>query len=69
MGWLMGRRDLGGIVIGLVIVLVGAYFVLRDTLGLTIPELNWDQIWPLAVVAVGVSIVVGAWNRSNANHP
>lgn len=65
----MGRRDVGGIVFGLVVVLVGGYFVLRDTLGLAIPELNWDQIWPLIVLAIGVSIVWGALERSSPRRP
>ncbi len=67
MGCAMGRRDLGGIIFGLVVLLVGGYYVLRDTLGLSIPELNWDQLWPLIVVVIGAAIVVGAWNRSSPN--
>lgn len=65
----MGRRDVGGIVFGLVVVLIGGYFVLRETLGLAIPELNWDQIWPLILVAIGVSIVWGALERSHPRRP
>ncbi len=65
----MQRRDIGGIVLGLIIVLVGGYFVLRDTLGLKIPELNWDMIWPLIIVAVGVSIIWGALQRSSPRRP
>jgi len=39
---------------------VGGYFVLRNTLGFDIPNLNWDLIWPLFIVALGVGVLWGA---------
>ncbi len=65
----MPRRDLGGILIGLIIVVVGGYFILRDTLGLQIPDIGWNQLWPLIIVAVGIAIVAGAWNREGPRRP
>ena len=53
--------DLGGFLIGAIVLLVGGYFLLRNTFGLAIPDLNWDAIWPLAIIAVGIGIVYGAY--------
>jgi hypothetical protein len=55
--------DLGGIIFGLVILGVGLYYFLERTLGLSVPDLNWDKIWPLLVIGLGVAILFSAWAR------
>ncbi len=57
------RRDLGGLIFGLLILSVGLYYVLVNTLGFKLPELDWDLIWPLFVVALGVGILWRATTR------
>ncbi len=54
-----GRRvlNLGGLLFGLILLGVGAYFIMKNTLGWNIPELDWDVIWPLFVVALGAGIL------------
>ncbi len=54
------RRDDGGIVFGVIVLLVGGYFLLRNTFGLTIPDINWDQVWPVAVILLGLLVVYRA---------
>jgi len=54
------RLDLGGLIFGAILLVVGGYFVLRNTLGFDIPNLNWDLIWPLFIVALGVGVLWGA---------
>jgi LiaI-LiaF-like transmembrane region len=55
--------DLGAIVFGLIVLGVGGYYLLVNTFGLDLPELDWDKIWPLLVIALGLAIVLGAWGR------
>jgi uncharacterized membrane protein len=55
--------DVGGVLIGLIIVGVGIYYFLTNTLGLPIPQLDWDRVWPLFIIALGVSIVSANWLR------
>lgn len=57
------RLDMGGLIIGLIILAVGVYYLLANTLGFSLPELDWDKIWPLAVMALGIGILWGAWAR------
>ena len=57
------RIDLGAILIGLLILGVGIYDLLVNTFGLQLAELDWDKIWPLAVVALGIGIIWGAWSK------
>jgi hypothetical protein len=57
------RIDIGAILLGLIILGVGVYYVLVNTFGFELAELDWDKIWPLAVVALGIGILWGAWSR------
>ncbi len=58
------RRDRGGIVFGVILLLVGGYYLLQQTLGLNLPDLNWDQLWPVIVMIIGGVILYGAWSRN-----
>ena len=49
------RADVGGVVIGLIILGVGVYYLLDNTFGFTMPELDWDKIWPLAIIVLGLA--------------
>lgn len=31
--------------------------------GVALPELDWDKIWPLAVIALGIGTLWGTWSR------
>jgi NADH:ubiquinone oxidoreductase subunit 4 (subunit M) len=57
------RRDAAGIVFGAILLLVGGYYLLQQTFGLNLPDLNWDQIWPILVIALGAVVLYGAWSR------
>ncbi len=61
------RIDLGAIILGLLILGVGIYYLLVNAFGLSLPELDWDVIWPIAVVALGIGILWGAWNRMSTH--
>jgi ABC-type antimicrobial peptide transport system permease subunit len=49
--------DVARVLIGLIIVGVGFYYFLTNTLGLALPQLDWDRVWPLFLIAVGLGIV------------
>jgi phage shock protein C len=44
----------GALLIGVLFVLVGAWFLVREYL----PTIDWDWFWPLVLVALGVLILV-----------
>ena len=51
------RFEVGAVVVGMTIVFIGAWFFLRNTLGLDIGEPDWDALWPILVIALGVLIL------------
>jgi TRAP-type C4-dicarboxylate transport system permease small subunit len=63
-------HDLGLLLFGAILLIVGGYYMLTNTFGVILPELNWDMIWPLFVIALGVGLVWRAINeRSSPTGP
>jgi hypothetical protein len=48
----------GSIIVGLVILGVGAWYFADRTLGLELPRLDADQLWPIAIIALGAWLIV-----------
>ena len=45
---------------GAILLILGAWFFATQTLGLDLPDLDWGQLWPLILIAIGAWIVYGA---------
>jgi hypothetical protein len=58
------RVDLGALIFGAVVLFVGGYYLLRNTLGFDLGELDWEPIWPVLVIALGLAILYGALDRA-----
>jgi uncharacterized membrane protein len=55
--------SIASMVIGLVIVAIGVYFLLDVTLGFDLPRFRLATLWPLLLVAIGGLIVLRAVGR------
>lgn len=53
------RKGNSAVIIGLILILVGGYFLLRQY----IPQIDLDLIWPVVVIGVGVLLLVSALQR------
>jgi hypothetical protein len=60
------RTDTGALIFGLILLLVGGYYMLTETFQLNLPELDWDRIWPLIILVIGAGILWNAWSRRQA---
>jgi hypothetical protein len=59
------RLDGGALIFGALLLFVGGYYLLRNTLGLELPELDGEKVWPVLVLALGVALVLrGIASRS-----
>jgi len=61
-------RDLGGLIFAVVLILVGGYFLLRNTIGLTLPEIDWEKLWPILVIVLGVGALLRGWTGHSHRH-
>jgi hypothetical protein len=48
----------GSIVVGLIILGVGLWYFADRTLGLEMPQLDADQLWPIAVIGIGAWLII-----------
>jgi hypothetical protein len=48
----------GSMIVGLVILVVGLWYFADRTLGLELPRLEADQLWPIVVIALGAWLIV-----------
>ncbi len=54
-----GTGGQAGVVIGIGLVVIGLWFLLRDYL----PEIDWSLIWPLVLVGIGALVLVTSMRR------
>lgn len=55
--------DLGALLFGALLLLAGGYFLLKNTFGFDIPDLDWDMVWPVIIIGIGVVVLYEAWMR------
>jgi LiaI-LiaF-like transmembrane region len=49
-----GREsNTAAIVVGLIFLAIGIWFFLDRTLGLTMPDLEWENLWPVILILIG----------------
>ncbi len=54
------RRDTNaGVIVGVGLVLLGAWFLVREYL----PPINWSLIWPVVLIGIGVLVLVTSSRR------
>jgi hypothetical protein len=54
------------LVFGVVLLIIGAWFFATHTLGLDLPDLDWDQLWPVALIGLGGWIVLTAFRQRSS---
>lgn len=49
---------------GVLLLIVGIWFFLRETLGMDLPSIRWDTVWPILLIAIGALVIFrGLRNR------
>jgi uncharacterized membrane protein len=62
------RRDPGrwvSVVVGLVVLAVGLWLFAEVTLGIALPTIRWNQLWPVILIVIGGWIVLGTMRRGS----
>jgi hypothetical protein len=64
-----GRRDRRpsafAMVIGLILIAIGAYYFLDRTLGIALPRIQWGSVWPVILIVIGGLILVRSFQRKS----
>ena len=51
------------LIFGAIILILGVWFFATNTLGLDLPDLDWGQLWPVILIAIGAWIVLTAMRQ------
>ena len=54
---------LWSVVVGLVVLGLGLWFFAEKTLGFDMPDIRWNQLWPVILIVIGVVVLLGAMRR------
>jgi uncharacterized membrane protein len=57
------RPNIGALVVGLVILAIGVYYLLDRTLGIAMPPIHWGSLWPIFLVILGGLILLRSIER------
>ena len=59
-----GRRpSAAAVVVGLTMIAVGVWSFLDRTLGVTMPRLHWNSLWPVILIVLGAVILLRSFRR------
>ena len=60
------RPGIGTVLLALGLIALGGYYLLRNTFGVDLPELDGDTVLPIVAIGLGIVILFNAWERRRA---
>jgi hypothetical protein len=51
--------------VGLLFLVIGTWFFLERTLGITMPSIEWDAVWPVILIVLGLIVLIRYFRESN----
>jgi hypothetical protein len=55
--------DTGTVVWGAILLAIGAWFFLEQTLGIRLPSIDWGDFWPVILIVVGAVVIYQGMRR------
>ena len=62
------RSGIGTVAFALILLVFGGYYLLRNTFGIDLPQLESEQVVPALAVIIGIVLLVRVW-RDNSTRP
>jgi protein-S-isoprenylcysteine O-methyltransferase Ste14 len=60
------RSGVGAVVVGVILIVLGGYYVLRNAFGFDLPELESEVVVPAIAVIVGLALLYRVWRDRDA---
>jgi uncharacterized membrane protein len=57
------KSNIAAIVVGLIILAVGVYFLFDRTLGVPMPPIQWSSVWPILLIVIGGIVLIRSMQR------
>lgn len=60
---MLRAADVAGAVGGVIVLAIGVWFLADVTLGMDLPAVSWGEVWPLALIVLGLAVVASGTGR------
>jgi hypothetical protein len=57
------ESNIASIVVGLIFLGIGVWYLLDQTLGLDMPRINWRDFWPIILIVLGGIVIYRSAKR------
>ena len=47
------ETNIASMVVGIILLVIGVWYLLDQTLGLAMPRIDWSDFWPIILIAIG----------------
>jgi uncharacterized membrane protein HdeD (DUF308 family) len=47
------ETNVASMVVGIVLLVIGIWYLLEQTLGIRLPRINWGDFWPVILIVIG----------------
>jgi hypothetical protein len=54
---------IASLIFGIVLIVIGLWFFATTTLGLSLPRLDWGQLWPILLIGLGLWVLLRSMGR------
>ena len=56
----------GAVLVAIGLIALGTYYLLKNTFGVDLPDLEAETVLPIIAIGLGIVILVNAWERRKA---
>jgi Domain of unknown function (DUF5668) len=57
------ESNIASMVVGLILLVIGVWYLLDQTLGVEMPRIDWGDFWPILLIAIGGIMLVRSARR------
>jgi hypothetical protein len=57
------ESNIGSMVVGIILLVIGVWYLLDHTLGIQMPRIDWSDVWPIFLIAIGGIMLVRSARR------
>ena len=47
------ETNIASMVVGIILLVIGVWYLLDQTLGIAMPRIDWSDFWPIILIAIG----------------
>ena len=57
------ESNIASMVVGIILLVIGVWYLLDQTLGIVMPRIDWGDLWPILLIAIGGIMLVRSARR------